>query len=76
MKLLIDECLPRALNHSSPGTGVELGKNLAGRGIAVLILGAQSNRIEDLTPLIPAALPALRSIHPGRATWVGEAGER
>jgi len=105
MKLLIDECLPRALRILFTGhecrTVQELGwsgkkngdilsvadlefdvltmdqgirhrQNPAGRGIAVLILSAQSTRIEDLSPLIPAALAALRTIRPGHATRVGE----
>jgi hypothetical protein len=56
--------------------GIQHRQNLAGRGIAILILGAQSNQIEDLVPLIPAALAALRSISPGRVAWVGEDRER
>ena len=34
--------------------------------IALLIFGAHSNQIEDLAPLIPAALTALRTLGPGQ----------
>jgi len=46
--------------------GIEYEQNLANRKMAVLVLAARSNQIEDLEPIIPAALAALRSIHPGR----------
>ena len=104
MKLLIDECLPRALKRLFTGHdcrtvqevgwsgkrngdlisvaelefdvlvtidhGIRHQQNLVGRQIAILILVAQSNQIEDLAPLIPAALPTLASIGPGRVAWV------
>jgi hypothetical protein len=104
MKLLIDECLPRALKHLFTGhdcrtvqelrwsgkkngdlisvaepefdvlvtidQGIQHQQNLVGRQIAILILVAQSNQIEDLVPLVPAALAALASIGPGRVAWV------
>ena len=100
MKLLIDECLPRALKRLLAehecrtvqemgwfGTqngallllaeegfdvlvtidqGMAYEQNLADRNIALLVLGARSNQIEDLAPIIPAALDALRGIQPGR----------
>jgi predicted nuclease of predicted toxin-antitoxin system len=105
MKLLIDECLPRALkrllgDHEcrkvqemgwsakkngvllslaerefdvlvTVDQGMEYEQDLASRKIAVLVLAARSNQIEDLEPIIPAALAALRSIYPGRAIRVG-----
>jgi predicted nuclease of predicted toxin-antitoxin system len=40
-------------------------QNLAGRRIALLILVAPSNQIEDLAPLVPAALTTLDQIQPG-----------
>src|SRR6267154_2052172 len=51
--------------------GIEYEQNLANRRMAVLVLTGRSNQIEDLEPIIPAALAALRSIHPGRAIRVG-----
>jgi hypothetical protein len=67
MKLVIDECLPRSLK-TPPHR--QHRQNLAGRQVAILILVAQSNQIEDLAPLVPAALTALASIGPGRVAWV------
>jgi predicted nuclease of predicted toxin-antitoxin system len=106
MRLLIDECLPRALKRllaehecrtvqemGWSGTqngallllaeqgfdvlvtvdqGMEHEQNLANRKIALLVLGARSNQIEDLVPIIPAALAALRGIQPGQTVWVAD----
>lgn len=106
MKLLIDECLPRALKRLLTGhecrtvqemgwsgqkngvllaladtefdvlltidQGMEFQQALADRKIAVLVFSAQSNKIEDLTPIIPAALDALRNIQPGRSVRVAK----
>jgi hypothetical protein len=52
--------------------GMQYEQNLANRKVAVLLLVARSNQIEDLAPIIPAALAALGSIQPGRVTRVGE----
>ena len=46
-------------------------QNLRGRPVAVLVLRARSNRIEDLAPLVPALLAALPSAPPGQVTLVG-----
>lgn len=106
MKLLIDECLPRALKRllgkhecrtvqemgwsgkknsvllslAEPefdvlvtiDQGMEYEQHLANRNITVLVLGARSNQIEHLVPLIPAALAALGRAQPGRVVRVGE----
>jgi predicted nuclease of predicted toxin-antitoxin system len=105
MKVLIDECLPRALKRLlgehecrtvqemgwagkkngillaladtefdvllTIDQGMEYQQELKGRKIAVLVFSAPSNQIEDLAPLLPAALDALRSIQPGRSVRVG-----
>ncbi len=105
MKLLIDECLPRALKRLLTGhecrtvqemgwagkkngvllaladtefdvlltidRGMEFQRELADRKIAVLVFSAPSNKIEDLTPLVPAALNALRNIKQGSSIRVG-----
>lgn len=105
MKLLIDECLPRALKRllgehecrtvqemgwSGKKNGVLLSladgefdvfvtvdqsiehqQEFANRKIAVLVLSARSNQIEDLAPIVPAALGALRTIRPGQVLRVG-----
>jgi len=50
--------------------GMEYEPRLADRKIAVLLLVARSNQIEDLAPVVPAALAALHDILPGRAVRV------
>ena len=106
MRLLIDECLPRALKRllaeHECRTAQEMGwsgkqngalllltekgfdglvtvdqgigyeHNLANRKIALLVLSARSNQIEDLTPIIPAVLVALRGIQSGQIVRVGD----
>ncbi|HEV3318031.1 MAG TPA: DUF5615 family PIN-like protein [Candidatus Angelobacter sp.] len=46
-------------------------QNLTGRKIAVLIIGAKSNDIDDILPHLPACVAALRSIQPGQIVRVG-----
>ena len=41
-------------------------QNLALRKVAVVVLCAETNRLADLRPLIPAAMNALNSINPGQ----------
>ena len=45
--------------------GMEYEHDLTGRNIAVLLLTARSNQIEDLAPLVPAVLVALRGMRQG-----------
>ena len=45
--------------------GIEAQQNLQGRKIALLVLEARSNQIEDLIPLVPAMLDALFEIQAG-----------
>ena len=45
-------------------------QNLADRSIAILVLAAPTNRLADITRLVPEALRALESIMPGRAVTV------
>ncbi len=51
--------------------GLEYEQNLAGRAIAILILHAKSNQIDDLLPHVPACLASLRSIKAGQLVRVG-----
>lgn len=44
--------------------------------IAVLIIRARSNRIQDLLPVIPDCLTALKSIRPGQVVRVGNLSPR
>ena len=46
-------------------------QNLGGRGIAVVVLRASSNRLRDLEGLIPELLQAIVSAPKGEATLVG-----
>jgi predicted nuclease of predicted toxin-antitoxin system len=106
MRVLIDECAPKALQtalasgydcltvQEAGWSGKENGEllvlanerfevfvtidqnipyqqNLAGRKIAVVILRARSNRLEDRQPLFPACVDAIRSIQPGSVVEVG-----
>lgn len=43
---------------------------LAQHGIAVFVLRARSNRLEDLIPLVPKIISALPDAAPGRATVI------
>ena len=45
-------------------------QNLAGRPLAVLLLRARSNRLPDLSPLVPAVLAALPGAPPGAVTMI------
>ena len=106
MRLLIDECLPRALKRLFRGhtcrtvqemawsgikngallslaeaefdalitidQGFEYQQNLKERRIAILLLVSRSNQIEDLAPIVPAALTALAMILPGQVVRIGE----
>jgi Domain of unknown function (DUF5615) len=105
MRLLINECLPRALKRLLAGhtcrtvqemgwagkknglllyladrefevlitmnQGFEYQQNLGDHKIALLLLVAPSNQVEDLTPLIPSALAVLHTIQPGSVMRVG-----
>lgn len=46
-------------------------QNMRGRPIAVMILQARSNRLQDLSMLVPAILAALPTAPPGQVTLVG-----
>ena len=106
MRLLIDECLPRALKQVLRGhtcrtvqemgwsgmkngallslaegkfdglitidQGFEYQQNLKERRIAILLLVSRSNQIEDVAPIVPAALAALETILSGQVVRIGE----
>ena len=46
-------------------------QNLRGRPVAVVLLRARSNRLDDLEPLVPALLAALPGAPAGEVTLVG-----
>ena len=47
-------------------------QNVSGRHIAILIIRASSNDLDDIRPHISHALVALRSIKPGQVAEVGD----
>jgi predicted nuclease of predicted toxin-antitoxin system len=104
MKVLIDECAPKAMKVALAASGFDCttvqdagwsGKengellaladasfdvvvtidryqqNLTGRRIALLIVGARTNRVVDLEPHFAACAEALRTIQPGTVVEVG-----
>ena len=50
--------------------GIEYQQNLVGFGIAIVTLAAQSNRLEDLRPLMPELLSALGELKRGQVYTV------
>ncbi len=49
---------------------LEHQQNLAKYAIAVVVLGARSNRIQDLSPLVPKLLQLLPDLQPGQLVRV------
>ncbi len=50
---------------------VEYQQNVAATGIAVVVLVARTNTLEDPVPLVPALLGAIGHAEPGQVTYVG-----
>lgn len=44
---------------------LQFQQNVSGSGLAVILLVAPTNKLEDLTPLVPALLNAIRDARPG-----------
>lgn len=51
--------------------GLQYEQNLAGHRIAILIVRAKSNRLDDLLPHLDACRSAMNSIQPGEVVLVG-----
>jgi hypothetical protein len=51
--------------------GLQYQQNMSGLRIAIAILVAPSNDIDDLRPLVPGLLGALEGLKPGTITRVG-----
>ena len=49
---------------------IKYQQNMTGRSVAVVVLCAKSNRMQDLLPLIPGCAKALLSISPGQIVEV------
>jgi hypothetical protein len=52
--------------------GLQYQQNLAGRSIAIVLIRARSNRLQDLLPHVDACLSVMSSIQPGDVIRVGE----
>ena len=48
-----------------------LQQNMAGRPFALIVLRANSNRLGDLSPLVPVLLRELKSVNPGDVRVIG-----
>ena len=49
---------------------LEFQQNLSKRLLGVVVLRAVSNALEDLLPLVPAALSAIETVQPGQVVRV------
>jgi hypothetical protein len=49
---------------------LEFQQNISKRRLGVVVLRASSNALEDLLPLIPAALTAIDAVQPGQVVRV------
>ena len=49
---------------------LEFQQNISKRRLGVVVLRAESNALEDLLPLIPAALAAIEVVQPGHVVHV------
>ncbi len=50
---------------------IKYQQNMTGRSVSILILGAKTNRMKDLLPLMSACAQALLSMQAGRVVEVG-----
>jgi predicted nuclease of predicted toxin-antitoxin system len=50
---------------------IKYQQNITGRGVSIVILCANSNRMKDLLPLMPACTQALLSIQRGQMVEIG-----
>jgi hypothetical protein len=51
--------------------GLEFQQNMTGLSIGVVIMVAPSNDVDDLRPLLPLVVEALRRVKPGQIIRVG-----
>ena len=57
-------------------TKLEHQQNVAVLSFGIVVITAPSNRIQDLTPLVPEILEALNKVRPGTIERVGRRGKR
>jgi predicted nuclease of predicted toxin-antitoxin system len=72
-RALLDACARHFDALVTLDQSLRFQQNLRGRAVAVVLLRARSNRIQDLEPLVPALLAALAASPPRRlaAGWAG-----
>ncbi len=77
MRVLLDECLPRRLKAHLVGYQVVTVPEAGWAGkktalpFAVVVVGARSNRLPDLVPIVPEILSALAAVQRGQVVRVG-----
>ncbi len=54
----------------TPDRNLQFQQNISRTGVAVVVLRAPTNRIEDLLPLVPKVLDALRTVKAGTVTEI------
>jgi hypothetical protein len=57
-------------------TNLEHQQNVALLSFGIVVINAGSNRIQDLTSLVPEILGALNKVRPGAVEHVGRGGKR
>lgn len=55
----------------TPDRKLEYQQNIPRVGVAVVVLRALTNRLEDIAPLVPALLAALPDVRVGSVTHIG-----
>lgn len=55
----------------TPDRNLEYQQNIPRAGLAVVVFRAHTNRIEDISPLVPRLLEVLPRVRPGMVTHVG-----
>lgn len=68
MRVLLDECVPRALRTELEN--LEYQQNFSGLKLAVVVIEAPSNDVAVLRPLMPAVRAAIAKAQPGVVTRV------
>ncbi len=57
----------------TPDHNLEFQQNLRSVALGIVVLVAESNALEDIVPVVPAALDALSKIQPGQVVRVSVA---
>jgi hypothetical protein len=57
-------------------TNLEHQQNVTALPFGIVVVGAPSNRMQDLAPLVPEILEALGKVRPGTVVHVGRARKR